>query len=127
MESSLVDHSLALLNYAKKYCGLNIDQRLHHQLTTLETILYDMQNESHLNLAEMEAMSDLEVLIKLMEAASLEAGGRSVILHVRKFLVPFLDRLESLERVCLSNIYFGREHVCKGVPKRMKFGIKRKI
>ena len=71
-ESSLVDHSLALLQYASTYCGLEVDRRLHHQLTTLEMMLYDMQNNGlgdgccenevvHLTLTEMEAMSDLEV------------------------------------------------------------------
>ena len=70
-ESSLVDHSLALLQYASTYCGLEVDRRLHHQLTTLEMMLYDMQNSTsnsgcenevvHLTLTEMEAMSDLEV------------------------------------------------------------------
>ena len=98
-ESSLVDHSLALLQYASTYCGLQVDRRLHHQLTTLEVMLYDMQNDSddsaavHLTLTEMETMSDLEVLVKLMGATSKE----TIIVNVRKCLVPYLDRLEELE------------------------------
>ena len=102
-ESSLVDHSLALLQYASTYCGLEVDRRLHHQLTTLEMMLYDMQNSTsnsgcenevvHLTLTEMETMSDLEVLVKLMGATSKE----TIIVNVRKCLVPYLDRLEELE------------------------------
>ena len=42
-ESSLVDHSLTMLNYAASFLSLQIDQRLHHSLTTLETFLYDLQ------------------------------------------------------------------------------------
>ena len=64
-ESSLVDHALALLQYASEYCGIVIDMRLYHQLTTLETMLYDMQAPI-LSLDQMNQMSDLEILIKPM-------------------------------------------------------------
>ena len=68
-ESSLVDHSLALLQYASKYCGISVNRRLHHQLTTLEVMMFDMQLQSgqFLSLEQMEKMSDLEILVKLME------------------------------------------------------------
>ena len=87
-ESSLVDHSLALLQYASDYCGLSINPRLHHQLTTLEVMLYDMQ--SPLSLSSLETMSDLEILNKLME----KAEKSNILNYTRKYLVPYLDRLE---------------------------------
>ena len=108
-----MDHSLALLQYASRYCGLQVDRRLHHQLTTLEVMLYDMQNDFdaaadatsaasgvHLTLTEMETMSDLEVLVKLMGATSKE----TIIVNVRKCLVPYLDRLEELEPGARKNL-----------------------
>ena len=97
-----------------RYCGLQVDRRLHHQLTTLEVMLYDMQNDFdaaadatsaaasgvHLTLTEMETMSDLEVLVKLMGATSKE----TIIVNVRKCLVPYLDRLEELEPGARKNL-----------------------
>lgn len=91
-ESSLVDHSLTLLQYASSYCGIQVDLRLHHQLTTLEVLLYDM--ETHLSLDDMAIMSDLEVLLKLMESKTTK---ENVVSHLRKYLIPYLDRLEELE------------------------------
>jgi hypothetical protein len=41
----------------------------------------------------LASMSDLEVLVKLMGATSKE----TIIVNVRKCLVPYLDRLEELE------------------------------
>ena len=97
-ESSLVDHSLALLQYASDYCGLNINPRLHHQLTTLEVMLYDMQ--SPLSLSSLESMSDLEILNKLME----KAEKSNLLNYTRKYLVPYLDRLEELENGTRCNL-----------------------
>ena len=97
-ESSLVDHSLALLQYASDYCGLSINPRLHHQLTTLEVMLYDMQ--SPLSLSSLESMSDLEILNKLME----KAEKSNLLSYTRKYLVPYLDRLEELENGTRCNL-----------------------
>ena len=80
-------------------------------------MLYDMQNDFdanaaaaaadatssagvHLTLTEMETMSDLEVLVKLMGATSKE----TIIVNVRKCLVPYLDRLEELEPGARKNL-----------------------
>ena len=54
----------------------------------------------HLTLTEMETMSDLEVLVKLMGATSKE----TIIVNVRKCLVPYLDRLEELEPGARKNL-----------------------
>lgn len=94
-ESSLVDHSLQLLQLGSEMEGVVIDLRLHHQLVTLEVMMYDMQPQKRtsFSLEEMKEMSDLEVMIKLME----ECPKEKFFAHVQKFLVPYLDRLEQLE------------------------------
>jgi WD40 repeat protein len=99
-ESSLADHALALLQYASEYCGVAIDLRLHHQLTTLEVMMYDMQCSSMLSLKRVEQMSDLEVLIALMEPCTKE----TFLAHIRRFLLPYLDRLEQLESGSRKNL-----------------------
>jgi hypothetical protein len=94
-ESSLVDHALALLQIASVN-GIQIDTRLHHNILTLEMITYDLSTSSTmsmLNLKRLEEMSDLEVVDKLMS----KSNKTNFIGNVNKILIPYLDRLESLE------------------------------
>ena len=93
-ESSLVDHALALLQISSAN-GIPIDARLHHNILTLEMITYDLAASSSnmLNLKRIEEMSDLEVVDKIMHKST----KSNIISCVNRILIPFLNRLESLE------------------------------
>ena len=53
-----------------------------------------------LSLDQMNQMSDLEILIKLMESSS----KTSIVHDVKKFLIPYLDRLDQLESGARKNL-----------------------
>ncbi len=99
-ESSLADNALRLLEHAYKACGVQVDLRLHHYLTTLEAMMYGAQRPSYVSLDEAERMSNLELLVKLMEGSNKE----TFLCNVQKFLVPYLDRLEQLEAGSRKNL-----------------------
>ena len=75
----------------------------------------------HLTLAEMETMSDLEVLVKLMGATSKE----TIIVNVRKCLVPYLDRLEELEPGARKNLLQNYLLHCSATSLVLPFEVRR--
>ena len=104
-QSSLVDHALTLLEISSNN-GIRVDPRLHHNLLTLEMMMYDLQHlgpssaANMVSLKRLEEMSDLEVVDKLMGKSS----KSNFLNSVNKILIPYLDRLESLEAGARANL-----------------------
>ena len=76
---------------------------------------------AHLTLTEMETMSDLEVLVKLMGATSKE----TIIVNVRKCLVPYLDRLEELEPCARKDLLQNYLLHCSATSLVLPFEVRR--
>ena len=97
-ESSLVDYALSLLQIASGN-GIQVDPRLHHNMLTLEMMMYELHHlgpstvTSLVSLRRLEDMSDLEIVDKLMGNST----KVNFMNNVNRILIPYVDRLESLE------------------------------
>ncbi|XP_068626445.1 NBAS subunit of NRZ tethering complex-like isoform X2 [Battus philenor] len=98
----LVSHSLALIKLATEGGGVDgLDNILFH-LTTLGTLLYDINMEG-VTLQEVEKMTPLETCTLLMKLSAPE----DYVADLRQFVVPFLKRYERLTndiQTCLNGL-----------------------
>ena len=83
--TSLPDTGLELLSLALER-GADVDWELLHNLRTLDCLVYEVQTSS-VDLNTLEAMEIVEMMEMLL-------SGHHTVMGVRRFLQPFLQRLE---------------------------------
>ena len=83
--TSLPDNGLALLTLGLER-GATVDWQLLHNIRTLDCLVYEVQ-ASHVSLNMLENMEILDQIDLLLR-------GHFTVLGVRRFLQPFLQRLE---------------------------------
>lgn len=67
-------------------------ERIHHQLLTLETLVYDLQHE-HLNLEKLNVMDELSVCQLIMSDCDVD----TFLPKLHRWLMPYLRRLDTLQ------------------------------
>lgn len=67
-------------------------ERIHHQLLTLETLVYDLQHENF-SLEKLNAMSELSVCQLIMDGCDAD----SFLSKLHCWLMPYLRRLDTLQ------------------------------
>lgn len=97
----LVDNALDLIKLGLERNVPNLD-RIHHQLLTLETLVYDLHHEN-LDLEKLSSMSDLRVCQLMMSSCD----DDSFFPALNRWLMPFLRRLDGLNPGCIANLLRG--------------------
>ncbi|VVD02485.1 unnamed protein product [Leptidea sinapis] len=90
MCSGLVSHALTLVTIATTGGGVSGLEAILHNLVTLDTLLYDL-NEEDVTLSQLEEMELLDVC-KLMTKSS---SPDTFVSDLRQFVVPLLKRNEA--------------------------------
>lgn len=99
--SLLVDNALDLVKLGLERNVPNLDN-IHHQLLTLEALVYDLQQEG-LDLEKLTAMSDLSISQLIMS----RCDGDSFLPTLNRWLMPYLRRLDTLKPGCITNLLRG--------------------
>ena len=98
-QSQLVDHSLDLIKLGLERNIPHLEV-INHQLLTLETLVYDLQYDHHLNLEKLNAMSQLSVALLIMSKCVEE----TFLYTFNRWLMPYLRRLDALQPGRISEL-----------------------
>jgi len=98
----IVENALDLIKLGLERNVPHLEQ-IHHQLLTLETLVYDLHHE-HLDLEKLTAMSELNVCQLLMSRCN---DDDSFLPSLDRWLMPYLRRLDTLTPGCITDLLRG--------------------
>ena len=87
----LVDNALDLIKLGLERNVPHLEQ-IHHQLLTLETLVYDLHHDQ-LNLEKLNAMNELSVCQLIMS----DCDSDSFLAKLNHWLMPYLRRVDALQ------------------------------
>ena len=77
-------------------------ERIHHQLLTLETLVYDLQH-AHFNLEKLNVMNELSVCQLIMS----DCDADTFLPKLHRWLMPYLRRLDTLNPGRITELLRG--------------------